>query len=63
MSREMGYTSVVLVGDPDYYHRFGFKTAVEFGIKHTLSIPDENVMACELVPDALYGISGTTECF
>jgi predicted N-acetyltransferase YhbS len=42
-----------------YYHRFGFKTAANFGLKHKLSIPNENVMECELVPDALYGISGT----
>jgi len=62
LAKEMGYTSVLLVGDPAYYHRFGFKAAVNFGIKHIHNIPDENVMACELVPDALYGISGTTDC-
>ena len=62
LAREMGYTSVLLVGDPAYYHRFGFKAAINFGIKHTLSIPNENVMACELVQDALYGISGTIDC-
>ena len=63
LAKEMGYTSVLLVGDPAYYHRFGFKAAINFGIKHTLSIPNENVMACELVSDALYGVSGTTDCF
>ncbi|MHB8985624.1 MAG: GNAT family N-acetyltransferase [Eubacteriales bacterium] len=62
LAKKMGYTSVLLVGDPAYYHRFGFKAAVNFGIKHIHNIPDENVMACELVPDALYGISGTTDC-
>ncbi len=61
LAKEMGYTSVLLVGDPAYYHRFGFKAAVNFGIKHIHNIPDENVMACELVPDALYGISGTAD--
>jgi putative acetyltransferase len=63
LAKEMGYTSVLLVGDPAYYHRFGFKAAVSFGIKHIYNIPDEYVMACELVPDALYGISGTTTDF
>ena len=63
LAAEMGYTSVLLVGDPAYYHRFGFKSAVDFGIRHTLDIPDENVMACELVPNALHGISGTTTDF
>ncbi|MCX6006334.1 MAG: N-acetyltransferase [Chloroflexi bacterium] len=63
LAKEMGYTSVLLVGDPAYYHRFGFKSAVTFGIKPTHEIPDENVMACELVPNALKGVSGTTDCF
>lgn len=62
MAKEMGYTSALLVGDPAYYNRFGFKAAVNFGIKHTHDIPDEYVMACELVPDTLLGISGTIDC-
>lgn len=63
LAREMGYKSVVLVGDPAYYHRFGFRTAAGFGIKPTHEIPDENVMACELVPHALKEVSGTADCF
>ena len=59
LAKEMGYTSVFLVGDPAYYHRFGFKAAVNYGIKNMNNIPDEYVMACELVTDALYRISGT----
>ncbi|HBQ87089.1 MAG TPA: N-acetyltransferase [Syntrophomonas sp.] len=62
LAREKGYTAVLLVGDPAYYHRFGFKSAVSFGIKHTQNIPDEYVMACELVPDAFKTISGIIEC-
>lgn len=59
LARKMGYASVVVVGDPAYYHRFGFKAAVNFGIKNTNNIPDENVMVCELAPKVLQGISGT----
>jgi len=62
LAKEMGYKSVLLVGDPAYYHRFGFEASVNFGIKHIHNIPDENVMACELVPDALNKISGTFDC-
>ena len=62
LAKEMGYESVVLVGDPAYYHRFGFEASVNFGVKHIHSIPDENVMACELMPDALSEISGTIDC-
>jgi len=62
LAREMGYTSVVLVGDPAYYHRFGFRSSVDFGIRHAQEIPPEYVMACELVPGALSGVSGTFDC-
>ena len=59
VAREMGYSAVILVGDPAYYHRFDFQSSVNFGITNTEGIPDENVMACELLPDALQGVSGT----
>ncbi len=59
LAREMGYTSVLLVGDPGYYHRFGFKASVDFGVKNADKIPDQYVMMCELVPGALAGINGT----
>jgi putative acetyltransferase len=63
LAKEMGFISVFLVGDPAYYHRFGFKSAASFGIKHTHEIPDENVMAYELVAGALKDIGGITDCF
>lgn len=62
LAQEMGYTSAFLVGDPAYYHRFGFQTAADFGIKTTHPIPDENIMVCELVSGALQGVNGVTEC-
>lgn len=58
---KLGYKSVVVVGDPNYYTRFGFKTASTFGIKHSMDIPDEVVMARELVSDALSKIRGTVK--
>jgi predicted N-acetyltransferase YhbS len=59
LARTMGHTSVVLVGDPAYYTRFGFRTSSEFGITHLQDIPEQYVMACELVRDGLQGVSGT----
>lgn len=59
---ELGYEAVVLVGNPAYYHRFGFKTSADWGIRHVLDIPAEFVMACELVPDALADVRGAFEC-
>ncbi len=61
LAKEMGYTAVFLIGDPAYYHRFGFKSSVEFGVTQLHNIPDEHVLACELVPNALVGISGIIE--
>lgn len=54
-------TSVLLVGDPAYYNRFGFKAAADFGIKPMHGIPEEYVLVCELEPDALHGIRGGVE--
>ena len=62
LAGELGYEAVVLVGDPAYYHRFGFKTSADWGIRHVLDIPSEFVMACELVPDALTNVRGTFDC-
>lgn len=59
---ELGYGAVVLVGNPAYYHRFGFKTSANWGIRHALDIPAEFVMACELVPNALANVRGIFDC-
>lgn len=56
----MGYKSVVLVGNSDYYSKFGFKQSKSvFNIRNTNNIPDQYVMVCELIPNSLKGIDGT----
>lgn len=59
LAKEMNYTSVVLVGDPAYYGRFGFKPSIEFGITCTNDIPSQYVQAIELQESALDSITGT----
>ncbi len=59
LAKAMGYQSVFLVGDPAYYHRFGFQPTAKFGIKELEPIPDEYVMVCQLDDNALAGITGT----
>lgn len=60
LAAEMGYKSVLLVGNPDYYSRFGFKQSKSaFSIRNTNNIPDQYVMACELIPNSLKGFYGT----
>ncbi len=61
IARELGFTSVVLVGHADYYPRFGYKKASDFGIRFPIEVPDECGMVAELADDALKGISGVIE--
>lgn len=63
-ARAMGHKAVLLVGDRNYYQRFGFVPASRFGIKFNLELPADlvdNVMAYELVPGGLDGVHGTME--
>jgi len=59
LARELGHQAVILVGDPGFYHRFGFRTAVSFGIRNANGIPDEYVLAVELTSGALAAVDGT----
>ena len=58
---DLGYTSVILLGHPTYYPRFGFKKASEFQIKASFPAPDEAFMAIELVPGSLSKAQGTVK--
>lgn len=55
---KMGYLALFLVGYPEYYQRFGFKPTIAYGIENQSEIPNEFVMACELVKDSLKNIGG-----
>ena len=59
LAKAKGHKAVIVVGDPAYYNRFDFRPSVDFGIANTDQIPNENVMACELTPDALQNVKGT----
>lgn len=52
-ARDLGEETVVLVGDPAYYGRFGFRQSTELGIRNTNGIPDRYVQVLELVPGPL----------
>lgn len=55
---ELGYNSVILLGHKNYYPRFGYKTARNFGIQLPFDIPEENCMAIELTINALKNVKG-----
>ena len=59
----MGYTVIFLCGEPDFYHKFGFKASYEFGIFHIAdsSKKAQWCMALELLPGALTGKTGTID--
>ena len=59
VAREKGEPFVVVLGHPDYYPRFGFERASRFGIKASFDVPDEALMALELHPGGLAGVSGS----
>lgn len=56
--RDMQFNAVVVLGFPEYYPKFGFRSAIEFNIDSEFGCPPEYFMAVELQPDALKGKSG-----
>lgn len=60
-AKELGYQSVVVLGHPQYYPKFGFQKASQWGIKAPFEVPDEVFMAMELQENALAHVSGVVE--
>lgn len=61
VAKAMGFDSVIVLGHPGYYPRFGFQPASRWGIKPPLEAPDEAFMAMELLESGLEGKSGVAE--
>ncbi len=58
----LGFTSVVVLGHPWYYPRFGFEPASRFGISSPWEgLPDEAFLALELEPGSLEEVRGVVE--
>ena len=58
---ELGYNALFLVGDPDYYGRYGFQNAVSLGFVNASGVPDRFLLARGLSPDALGDAGGVLE--
>lgn len=58
---QLGYESVIVLGHPQYYPKFGFKQATTWGIKAPFEVPDEAFMALELREHALKHVAGVVE--
>ena len=59
--RHLGYDSVIVLGHPEYYPKFGFKQAGSWGIIDPFGAPSEAFMALELQEGALEGAGGVVE--
>jgi putative acetyltransferase len=55
---QLGCQAVVVLGDPNYYSRFGFISAKAKGLRSEYAVPDEAFMVLELAGDALKECSG-----
>lgn len=55
--RQAAIDYVVVLGEPNYYRRFGFRTATKFGLQNEYGVVDE-FMAIELTPDCLHNRNG-----
>ncbi len=58
LARQLGYQAVLILGHLDYYPRFGFRRAREFGITTKDGDTFDPFMALELQPDSLSGLGG-----
>lgn len=58
LAGKAGWNGVFITGNPKYYHRFGFKSAQEFGVQIEDVTEPEVQMAIELQPNGLKDISG-----
>jgi len=58
LAKQLGFSGMILFGNPDYYHRFGFKNAQEYGITTKEGQNFEPFMALELKPDGLTHVTG-----
>lgn len=61
IAQELGFTSVILVGHPEYYPRLGYSRASNFGITSPFKVPDEAFMAYELATNGLSKVKGVVE--
>lgn len=61
IARKMGYQSVFLVGNPEYYGRFGFVQTTKWNIENKNKIPDQYVLGYEIVAKSLENREGQIE--
>lgn len=59
--RRLGCERLIVLGHPDYYPRFGFERASQYGVRFEFEAPDEACLILALQPGALDGVSGVAK--
>ncbi|BES63817.1 N-acetyltransferase [Gottschalkiaceae bacterium SANA] len=57
MAKAMEYGSIIVLGHPEYYPRFGFQSTEKWQIRASFEVPAEALMGLELEKGALAGSS------
>lgn len=58
VAKKSGHRGMILFGNPDYYHRFGFRNAQEYGITTKEGENFEPFMALELQLNGFHNVKG-----
>jgi len=58
-AKNLGHKSVIVLGHPSYYPKFGFEPASKWNIKSPFPAPDEAFLAIELEKGSLEKVAGT----
>lgn len=61
LAKNLGFGSIILLGHADYYPKFGYQHAENFGINLPFDVPSEYCKTIELFPKSLESVSGTVE--
>ena len=60
-AKNLGYTSIVVLGHSNYYSKFGFINASEFDIKSPFEVPNDVFKVLVLDEEKFEGTSGVVE--
>ena len=58
-AKKLGYSFITILGDPGYYHTFGYQEAKKYGIRCAFEVPEEYYMVKEILPGGLAQVEGT----
>ena len=60
-ARQLGYPLISILGDPDYYGRFGYQPAINYQITAPFEVPTNVYLVKALLPDGLAKAQGTVQ--